>query len=75
MRVLDMEQPIGIGDIYTNVNILEKLSGRRRLGLDELLQDCDPENFDRFLLGPNSHHERVPGLEGGRALRQADDSG
>jgi hypothetical protein len=28
MRVLDMEQPIGIGDIYTSVNILEKLSGR-----------------------------------------------
>lgn len=62
MRVLDMEQPIGIGDIYTNVNILEKLSGRRRLGLNELLQDCDLENFDRFLLG-QVRHERVPGLE------------
>jgi hypothetical protein len=57
-----MEQPIGIGDIYTNVNILEKLSGRRRLGLNELLQDCDLENFDRFLLG-QIRHERVPGLE------------
>ncbi|WP_225886941.1 NACHT domain-containing protein [Nodosilinea nodulosa] len=62
MRVLDMEQPIGLGDIYTSVNILEKLSGRRRLGLDELLQDCDLENFDRFLLG-QVRHERVPGLE------------
>ncbi len=62
MRVLDMEQPIGIGDIYTSVNILEKLSGRRRLGLDELLQDCDLDNFDRFQLG-QIHHERVPGLE------------
>jgi len=62
MRVLDMEQPIGIGDIYTSVNILEKLSGRRRLGLNELLQDCDLENFDRFLLG-QIRHERVPGLE------------
>jgi predicted NACHT family NTPase len=62
MRVLDMEQPIDIGDIYTNVNILEKLSGRRRLGLDELWQDCDRENFDRFLLG-QIHHERVPGLD------------
>jgi len=62
MRVLDMEQPIGLGDIYTSVNILEKLSGRRRLGLNELLQDCDLENFDRFLLG-QVRHERVPGLE------------
>ncbi|MEM6436217.1 MAG: NACHT domain-containing protein [Cyanobacteria bacterium P01_D01_bin.115] len=62
MRVLDMAQPIGIGDIYTSVNILEKLSGSRRLGLGELLQDCDLENFDRFLLG-QVRHERVPGLE------------
>ncbi|MEM6448648.1 MAG: signal transduction protein, partial [Cyanobacteria bacterium P01_D01_bin.123] len=62
MRVLDMEQPIGLGDIYTDVNILEKLSGRRRLGLSELLEDCDLENFDRFLLG-QIRHERIPGLE------------
>ncbi|MEO0376485.1 MAG: NACHT domain-containing NTPase [Cyanobacteria bacterium P01_A01_bin.17] len=62
MRVLDMEQPIGISDIYTSVNILEKLSGRRRLGLDELLQDCNIENFDRFLLG-RIHHERMAGLD------------
>ncbi|MEO0458394.1 MAG: hypothetical protein AAF152_17685 [Cyanobacteria bacterium P01_A01_bin.114] len=61
MRVLDMEQPIGIGDIYTSVNILEKLSGRRRLDIDELLEDCDLENFDRFTLG-QVRHERVPGL-------------
>jgi predicted NACHT family NTPase len=62
IRVLDMEQPIGLGDIYTSVNILEKLSSRRRLGLDDLRQDCDLENFDRFLLG-KIHHKRVPGLE------------
>ncbi len=62
MRVLDMEQPIGLGDIYTSVNILEKLSGRRWLSLDELLQDCDLENFERFSLG-QVRHERVPGLE------------
>jgi len=62
MRVLDMEQPIDLGDIYTSVNILEKLSGSRRLGLNELLQDCDPENFDRFMLS-DVLQERVPGLE------------
>ena len=62
MRVLDMEQPIGLGDIYTSVNILEKLSGRRRLSLDDLLQNCDTENFDRFLLG-QVRQKRVPGLE------------
>ncbi|MGF1569332.1 MAG: NACHT domain-containing protein [Nodosilinea sp.] len=62
MRVLDMTQPIGLGDIYTRVNILENLSGRRRLGLDDLLQDGDLENFDRFLLG-QVRHQRVPGLK------------
>ena len=31
MRVLDMSQPIGMEDIYTDVNILEKITGRRRL--------------------------------------------
>ena len=61
MRVLDMEQPIGIGDIYTSVNILEKLSGNRRLGIDELLASCNVMQFNRFMLG-QVHHERVPGL-------------
>jgi predicted NACHT family NTPase len=69
MRVLDMEQPIGLGDIYTSVNILEKISGRRRLGLEELLQDCDPENFDRFVLG-QVRHQRIPGLQAVEDHRQ-----
>lgn len=62
MRVLDMEQPIGIGEIYTSVNILEKLSGRQRLGVEELWQDCKINNFDRLMLG-QVRVERVPGLE------------
>lgn len=51
MRVLDMTQPIeliGKQGIYTNVNILEKISGRRRLEFTELLQKCDAEKFNRF---------------------------
>ena len=50
MRVLDMEQKIGLDDIYISVNILEKLSGRRRLSKDELLADYNPKNFNRFRL-------------------------
>ncbi|QUY43435.1 hypothetical protein [Acaryochloris marina] len=61
MRVLDMEQPIGIGEIYTCVNILKKLSGNQRLGVKELWQDCNINNFDRLMLGQVSV-ERVPGL-------------
>ncbi|QDL11986.1 transcriptional regulator [Brasilonema octagenarum UFV-E1] len=65
MRVLDMTQPIkltGERGIYTSVNILEKITGRRRQEIAELLQNCDVENFDRFGLNPVTE-KRVPGLE------------
>ena len=62
MRVLDMEQPIGIGDIYTSVNILEKVLGRRRADIAALMEDCDIEDFDRLALG-QVKQERVPGLK------------
>jgi predicted NACHT family NTPase len=65
MRVLDMTQPIELtGDwgIYTKVNILKKITGRRRLGIPELLQNSDLENFERFGLSQVSE-ARMPGLE------------
>ncbi|WP_228061210.1 NACHT domain-containing protein [[Phormidium] sp. LEGE 05292] len=62
MRVLDMNQPIGLNDIYTNVNILEKITGRTRKEITELFQECNFEEFDRFGLGRISE-KRVPGLE------------
>ncbi|MBD2770777.1 NACHT domain-containing protein [Iningainema tapete] len=62
MRVLDMTHPIGLNDIYTNVNILEKITGRRRLKIDELLQEFTSEDFERFGLGRITE-KRVPGLE------------
>jgi predicted NACHT family NTPase len=65
MRVLDMTQPIeltGERGIYTSVNILEKITGRRRLEIPELIQNCDQEEFDRFGLSRVTE-KRVPGLE------------
>src|SRR5919202_2907380 len=65
MRVLDMNQPIeltGERGIYTNVNILEKITGRRRLDIAELLQKCDADDFERFGLNKVTE-KRVPGLE------------
>jgi predicted NACHT family NTPase len=61
MRVLDMEQPITIDSIYTSVNILEKISRNQRRSIDELLDGCDLENFDRPSLG--RVQQRIPGLE------------
>ncbi|MEH1856808.1 MAG: NACHT domain-containing NTPase [Nostoc sp.] len=65
MRVLDMRQPIkltGKQGIYTNVNILEEITGRRRSKMAELLQNYDSDNFDRFGLR-RVKEKRVPGLE------------
>jgi predicted NACHT family NTPase len=53
MQVLDMEQPIDLLGIYTNVNILEKQSRLR--SERELLADCD---FDNRLV----RERRIPGL-------------
>ncbi|NEQ69592.1 MAG: NACHT domain-containing NTPase [Symploca sp. SIO2D2] len=64
MKVLDMTQPIGLEDIYTNVNILEKITGRRRLAQNELLQCFDPESEDFYRRGLGKITEpRVSGLE------------
>jgi predicted NACHT family NTPase len=62
MRVLDMTQPIDLNAIYTNVNILEKISRNQRRSIEELLEGCDRENFDRFILG-TVKQKRIPGLE------------
>ncbi len=68
MRVLDMTRPIELNDIYTQVNILEKIIGRRGFNLDQLLQDCNLDEFDRFGLG-RIKQKRIPGLE---AVKQYD---
>ena len=62
MRVLDMSRPIGLEDIYTRVNILETISGRQRLPIEQLLQQCNLESFERFSLS-NIREERISGLE------------
>lgn len=62
MRVLDMTHPIGLRDIYTDVNILEKATRLRQSEIDELLEIFEPEDFDRFGLGWISE-KRVPGLD------------
>lgn len=72
MRVLNMTQPIGLGEIYTDVNILEKLTANRRLDIAELLEACriqNSEDFDRFGLGRVTE-KRVPGLEAVRRSKR-----
>ncbi|MFN6540687.1 MAG: NACHT C-terminal helical domain 2-containing protein [Nostoc sp. EkiNYC01] len=65
MRVLDMTQPVELNDIYTDVNILEQITGRRRLKIEdlqaELLQNSDLEELVRF--GLCVTQKRVSGLQ------------
>jgi len=69
MRVLDMRQPIGLGEIYTEVNILEKIAGKTRRELGDLMHGCTAETFDRFLLG-QVREKRVGGLDAVRSKKQ-----
>lgn len=61
MRVLDMTQPVDLDRIYTDVNIIKEVTGRRRIGYDEVMEVCTREHFDRFLVG--TIQERVTGLK------------
>lgn len=64
MRVLNMSQPIGLDDIYTHVNILEKITARRRLEVGELLKlhNVGLQDFERFSLS-SVVERRIPGTE------------
>ncbi|MEH2368227.1 NACHT domain-containing protein [Nostoc sp.] len=65
MRVLDMPKPIeltGKQGIYTNVNILEEITGRRRLKVAELIENCEHDNFERLGLS-GVKQKRVSGIE------------
>ena len=62
IRVLVMTQPIELSQIYTDVNILEKLTALRRKTVEQLLQEYGYEDFDRFGLG-KVVEERVLGVK------------
>ncbi|MDZ8050298.1 MAG: NACHT domain-containing protein [Aulosira sp. ZfuVER01] len=51
MRVLDMERPRRLDTIYTHVNIWERVAGRRRLNIGEIVRDFDPKKWNCFNLG------------------------
>ncbi|MEA5485944.1 MULTISPECIES: NACHT domain-containing protein [Pseudanabaena] len=60
MRVLDMTQSVDLDQIYTDVNILEKVSSKNRVKPNEVLPN-NKEDFDRWMMGKIK--ERIAGLE------------
>jgi predicted NACHT family NTPase len=61
MRVLEMSYPIGLNDIYTDVNILQRITSHRGLKSAEMMQEEGREHFERFCLG-DVREKRVPAL-------------
>jgi predicted NACHT family NTPase len=62
IRVLDMEQPRRLDTIYVPVKILNRVSGNRRLDIEEILRDFDPNQFNCFHLGSLQQHSS-PAIE------------
>lgn len=65
LRVLDMPHPIeltGKRGIYIHVKILEKITGRRHLSIEELLKNSNRANFKRFTFS-QLIEKQVSGLE------------
>jgi predicted NACHT family NTPase len=69
MRILDMTQSIDSGAIYIDVNILERLPGKRRREIQEMMADFEAEGGDRFSLS-NGKQERMGGLKALQEHRQ-----
>ncbi|HEY9675141.1 MAG TPA: NACHT domain-containing NTPase [Waterburya sp.] len=61
LRLLDIARPVGLEDLYVDVNILEEITSQRWLDISDL-QGFRPEEFDRLGLG-KVRAEGVPGLK------------
>jgi len=64
LRVLEMSQQIGLGEIYVNVNILERITSHRRLKISELLQKINPDSDEFYRRGlGKTVEDKVSALE------------
>ncbi|MFB2771722.1 NACHT domain-containing NTPase [Pelatocladus sp. BLCC-F211] len=61
LHLLDIARPIGLDDIYVEVDFFEEITSKRWLDMTEL-QRLDSNNLDRFNL-TNFHQKRIPALE------------
>ena len=61
LHLLDIARPVGLDDLYVEVNILEEITSQRWLEISDL-QGFKAEEFDRLGLG-KVRQEQVPGLK------------
>ncbi len=60
LQLLDISRPVGLDDIYIDVNILEEIASQQWLEIPDL-QSLTPKEFDRFGLGEVSQ-KQIPGM-------------
>ncbi|MDM9382790.1 NACHT domain-containing NTPase [Chlorogloeopsis sp. ULAP01] len=61
LHLLDISRPIGLDDLYVEVNIFEEITNQRWLEINNLQSLCS-NNFNSFNCGQR-HQHRVTGLE------------
>lgn len=64
LQILDVSRPIGLDDLYVDVNILNEPNSYISLELDDLpkVYDSETDEFNRFCIG-NVRQPRISGLE------------
>ncbi len=50
LRIIDVNAPLHLHDLYTEVNIFTVLPSSQNLDLDEVFTNVSPEQYDRFYL-------------------------
>ncbi len=65
LRLLDIARPVGLEDLYVDVNILEEITSQRWLDISDL-QGSQSAEFDRLGLS----NVRVEGVSGLKAVRR-----
>ena len=61
LQLLDISRPVGVEDIYIDVNILEEIASQQWLEIADL-KSLTPEKFDRFGLGEVSQ-KQISGMK------------
>ncbi|MEO1399794.1 MAG: NACHT domain-containing NTPase [Cyanobacteria bacterium J06635_1] len=64
MRVLDMNYPVEVKEIYTELKILDRVNANRHMSISELMQTFDPcsDEFNSIGLG-TSTGQRISGID------------
>ena len=67
LRIIDVNTPLNLHDLYTEINIFTVLPSSQNLDLDEAFANVSPEQYDRFYLAKI----RPPTIRANQALEES----